>query len=207
MFFLKAKRKDKRNFISYLSDTLKQKLFIFSCFTYENKFYPFFSKISLHFFTLALILFFNALFYPKEEKNVNSFQMSRSIYSFLGTIFFQKIIKYFNGTYITYKFKFSQNKVLVQKLLGIIRCIKIRAYIFFSLYILVSLLTWYYLFIFGIVKGYNQNSIILISFITILIILGFQFALAFIMSILRLISFSRNNNISHLISRYLYYAL
>ena len=183
------KMKDNRGPYQFVSDTLKDKLFIISLFTYRNVLYPLFSKLSLNIFIVSTLFFFNSFFYKDDS-------------SMILCILIASLIAYFI-------FKILDNVLSVysEEKKEIMKAVKIRNIIIYSLCLMFNCVYWYYLFVFGVVKRGKQVTIIGYSMISIIIIIALQIILTVINSIIRMIARISKSNCLYTFCKVVYYCI
>ena len=214
MSFLETQTYDKRKLTTYFKDLLKQKLLFISLFTYDNFYYPIYLKLHIHLFTLILLMFFNSLLFiddPFTQTVSIANQVKISTFSVLISFCIFKAFDIVMSDYCEivnmYRAKQVSQKQLKKLVDKIVRNVKIKSIIIFSISFSCSLIMWYYLYIFGIIKRTNQGTISIMTLISLGLFFGLQCVLAVVVSTIRVGALLCKSNLVHMISKFLYYLI
>ena len=193
---------DKRTYFQYYWSLLKQKqLLIFAFYTY-NDYNSKIVKISLFFFSFALIYTVNALFFNyntmhkiyEDQGSFNLiFQIPQIIYSTIISSVINMLIKTLSlsqKNIVEFK-KVKEN--IDKKLSDLIRCLIIKFLFFFIISSLFLLFFWYYLGCFCAVYINTQEHLIKDTFISFILSLLYPILFNFIPGCFRISSLNAVN--------------
>ena len=206
LLYEEAKKIDNRTYFQYYFSLIKQKqLFIFTFYTntdYNSRYI----KIVLFFFSFALYLTINTLFFDETTmhqiyKDKGSFNfiynLPKIIYSTMISSLINIIISYLSLTekdITKIKMKVEKEKQdLIKVISNITQCLKIKITLFFLFNFLFLIFFWYYISTFCAVYRNTQSHLfkdVLISFLTSLL---YPFGLCLLPGFFRIPSLSDKN--------------
>ena len=206
LLYEEAKKIDNRTYFQYYFSLIKQKqLFIFTFYTntdYNSRYI----KIVLFFFSFALYLTINTLFFDETTmhqiyKDKGSFNfiynLPKIIYSTMISSLINIIISYLSLTekdITKIKMKVEKEKQDLNKVISnITQCLKIKITLFFLFNFLFLIFFWYYISTFCAVYRNTQSHLfkdVLISFLTSLL---YPFGLCLLPGFFRIPSLSDKN--------------
>ena len=98
-------------------------------------------------------------------------------------------------------------QINLEKINSILFTTRIKNLIILILFLCLSIAMWLYIYLFGIIHENSQSDIIILTFISILIIIIFQFIIGILSMIFRNLAKSSQNQILYSISQILYFLL
>jgi hypothetical protein len=193
------KKKDLRTSYEYFIGIFKEKVYLISIFTNENFYFTKIMNLVLNYFILILVLVMNALNWKNEDlfKNYSCYFIS----AIIGLLIYS-ILHYILSCY-----NYDTNFNNLEKINNILFTTRIKNLIISILFISFSVALWFYVYLFGIIHENSQSDIIILTFISILIIIIFQFIIGILSMIFRNLAKSSQNKILYSISQILYFLL
>ncbi len=193
------KKKDLRTSYEYFIGIFKEKVYLISIFTNENFWFTKIMNLVLNYFILILVLVMNALNWKNEDlfKNYSCYFIS----AIIGLLIYS-ILHYILSCY-----NYDTNFNNIEKINNILFTTRIKNLIISILFLCLSIAMWFYIYLFGIIHENSQSDIIILTFISILIIIIFQFIIGILSMIFRNLAKSSQNQILYSISQILYFLL
>ena len=195
--FSLALKIDKRTYIQYYLSLLKMKHLLIFTFCNFNDYNSIIIKICLFFFSFALYLTVNALFftdstmhdiYENGGKYNFIYRLAQIIYSIIITTIINLIIKYLSLSEndISNLKNLEKKENFNERIEKVFKCLIIRFTLFFDISILFLLLFWYYLSCFCAVYRNTQIFLIKDTLVSFLFSLLYQFIISLIPGIFRI---------------------
>ena len=219
MEFIDAIDKDQRSFISYYVSIISEKEIFLATILNKSIFYPISLRLIMLFFTISSFFFLNAMFFTEDyisaryhsSENLNIWyilknEISKSVYASLLGMLIEKIIGLLissNSEYIKIK-KMKRTMDCFVELAHFLIEVKKKYIITLVIISIITIVYWYYLFIFCSVYHSNQISWIQSSLISIVINSIFPILVCLVIGVLRKLSFKLNNKLIFKISFCLY---
>jgi hypothetical protein len=193
------KKKDLRTSYEYFIGIFKEKVYLISIFTNENFWFTKIMNLVLNYFILIIVLVINALNWKNEDlfKNYSCYFIS----AIIGLLIYS-ILHYILSCY-----NYDSNFNNIEKINNILFTTRIKNLIILILFLGLSVAMWFYIYLFGIIHENYQRDIIILTFISILIIIIFQFIIGILSMIFRSLAKSSQNQILYSISQILYFLL
>ena len=196
---------DKRTYFQYYISLLKTKQVIFFTFLLSNDYNSRIIKITLFFFSFALLYFVNSLFFQDStmhkiyEDNGNFdfiYQVPKIIYSTIISTIITLLIKFLSLTENNIiKFKKDKNDMQDSNKIGkLIKCLILKFILYFVTSILLLFIFWYYLSCFGSVYKNTQIHLIKDTLMSFLLSLIYPFILSLLPGIFRIPSLKNTKN-------------
>ena len=217
LLYIDALKYDNRTFCQYYFSLIKiNNLFFFAFYPnldYNSKII----KISLFFVSLSLYFAINTLFFTDdtmhkiyEEEGVFNiiYQIPQIIYSSLISTLINFILKNLSlsQSYILEIKREKAFKILSTKISNVMKCLKIKFFLYFILSFLFLLIFWYYISCFCVVYTNTQIHLIKDTFISFSLSLLYPFLISLIPGFLRIDSLkdeNKNKEIMYKISKIL----
>jgi hypothetical protein len=193
------KKKDLRTSYEYFIGIFKEKVYLISIFTNENFWFTKIMNLVLNYFILTIASVINALNWKNEDlfKNYSCYFIS----AIIGLLIYS-ILHYILSCY-----NYDTNFNNIEKINNILFTTRIKNLIILILFLGLSIAMWFYIYLFGIIHENSQSDIIILTFISILIIIIFQFIIGILSMIFRNLAKSSQNQILYSISQLLYFLL
>ena len=200
---------DKRNCISIFFDLLRKK-FLFE--KDKSSFILYGFHLSLNTFIVSLCLLFNVILYSDNEisnsyNNGFTFDFKKLLMSSLISVLIVRGIKYFYNykkIFNTLLLDITDNRILNEFILKLIKEIKIKLVIYCVTIIMISCFCLYYIAIFCIIFSKIQIIFVLHAIISVLSIIIYDILYCTLVSTLRRISLHCKYNVLYNISLYIY---
>jgi len=220
MDFDDAIKKDKRKFLEFLLDNLKNKQITLNTFNAKEPLKPRTIKIMLYILDLVLYLFINGLFFDEEYiSEIFKIEEEENFFTFIprsiDRLFYSTVVGFIVGFFIDCFFvdekkikgifKREKNNLITLKfeISKVIKNIIIRFTLFISLSFFIILFTLYYTICFINVYPHLMNEWIKSSFILFIIMQILSILICLLESIIRFISFRCKSEKLYKISLYL----
>lgn len=206
--FEEALKKDNRKLCQYYFSILIEKQIILSTILSKSLFYPLSARIIMLLFSLCSFFFLNALFFTEEyiSERYNSGEslnilyilkneISKSLYASMIGMLIGKALSMVTSTGISFTklFRCKKDWDYFINFKNLVNEMRKKYYIVISLIIVLTLVYWYFLFIFCSVYKNNQVSWIQSSLISIFINIIIPIVLCLIIALIRAIAFKSNN--------------
>jgi hypothetical protein len=212
--FNEAQEEDTRTFYQFYKSLIKQKHFLIYSFHPIKDYNPYIIKICLFFFSIAFILFINALFFNDNkmhriysDKGVFNlkFNLPHAIYSFIITSnIFNILRKIFLPQQNILEIKYEKNKYKIRgRTIMVLRLLIIKFVCFFTFSIISLILFWYYLSCFCAIYKNTQLYLIIVSLISFFISIIVPFIFYLIPGVFRLLSLRKPGECLYKISQLL----
>lgn len=214
--YLQALRLDKRDCCKISLAVFLNKVDILNLFCYRNPYTYYSLTINVYLFELILDLTLNCFLYSDDvvsEKYHNDGNLtmltsfSLSLVSNIISSFIVFIISFLTEyselleailTYVKYKDKFEYN------IIRLVKIIRIKLAIFYTLEIISIIAMTYYLFVFCAVYRYSQSSIMINYIIGAVTSLAYSAGLTLVIALLRIYSINNHSNRLFNTSKFLY---
>ena len=214
--FRQALRIDKRLFPEIIISVFIKEIEILNLYFYRNPYSHFSLTLSIYLFESLLDLTMNFILYSDDvvsEKYNNDGRLSiitsltlsiiSNVVSSIISFIIAKLANYCEIMEAIFKYVKNESIYLLN-LMRLLKYIRIRLGIFFSIEIVLTLLMSYYIIVFCTVYHESQGSIIGNYFIGIGISVATSVGLTIIISLMRIISFNLKNTHLYNVSKYLY---
>ena len=185
---------DKRTYFQYYISLIKRKQKLIFTFFISDDYNSKIIKVCLFFFSFALFLTVNALFF--SDSTMHKIYEDRGKFNFLyqiQQILYSTIISSFINAIVTilsltenYIIRIKRKKNIPKKREKILKCSKIKFIFFFVLVILFLLFFWYYLSSFCAVYKNTQYHLIEDTIISFILSLLYPFGLSFLPGMFRI---------------------
>ena len=160
---------DKRSFIEFYCSLLKRKQILIFTFCTNNDYNSKLIKACLFFFSFSLYFTVNALFFNdltmhkiyEGKGNFNIIhQISQIFYSSIISSFLQILIRFFSLSEKNIISLRNPAGNIKEKILSVLKCLKIKFFFFYLLLFLLLSLFWYYISCFCAVYKNTQNILL-----------------------------------------------
>lgn len=220
--FEEACKKDIRGFCKYYIDIICEKQIILSTIINKSIFYPLSARIIMLIFSMSSFFFLNAMFFTEEyiSERYNSGEaldivyilkneISKSVYSSMIGMLIGKILSLVasSGTSFTKFFRCKKDWNYFINFQNLVREIKRKYIILLVIIFVMSVIYWYFLFIFCTVYKNNQLSWVQSSLISIFINILIPLVVCLVVAVIRTIAFKCNNSLLFKISHCIYQIL
>ena len=198
MAFDKALKKDKRGFCSYYCNILVISHIVLNVFFRHNDYNLFVVKLGLLFMTFPINLTFNIMFftnktmklnYVKSMEDISMFwsNIANSVYSSILSSTLLIILKMICLTHNTVRAlrKIKNVDLAKQKSVCVLRCIKLRIFLYYILSFVFLIIFGFYVLCFCSIFENTQIILVKSTFTSWAISLIYPFAICFITSIFR----------------------
>ena len=199
-----ALKHDKRNFILYYWSLLRTKHILLFAIIPSNDYNSTLIKICLFLFSFALYYTINGLFFTDstiheiyEEKGKYNFiyQLPKIIYSSVISSFFSIVIRFFSlfeKNVLKFKNKNNKDDNLNEKMMRLMKILKIKSICFFILGLSFLIFFWYYLSCFCAVYKNSQKHLIKDTLISFSLSLLYPFGIYLLPGLFRIPSLKNN---------------
>ena len=206
--FEEAIKKDNRKFCQYYFSILIEKQIILSTILSKSLFYPLSARIIMLLFSMCSFFFLNALFFTEEYiserynsgETLNIFyilknEISKSFYASMIGMLIGKVLSMVTSTGVSFTklFRCKKDWDYFINFKNLVNEMRKKYFAVISLIMLLTLVYWYFLFIFCSVYRNNQVSWIQSSLISIFINIIIPIVLCLIIALIRAIAFKSNN--------------
>ena len=220
--FEEACKKDIRGFCKYYFDIICEKQIILSTILSKSIFYPLSARVIMLFFSMSSFFFLNAMFFTEEyiSERYNSGEsldiiyilkneISKSVYSSMIGMLIGKVLSLVasSGTSFTKLFRCKTDWNYYVKFKNLVKDIKRKYIILLVIIFVMTMIYWYFLFIFCTVYKNNQLSWVQSSLISIFINILIPLVICLIVAVIRAIAFKCNNSLLFKISHCIYQIL
>ena len=195
--YSEALKIDRRNFLQYYFSLLKTKHLVIFTFYTKTDYNSTLIKICLFFFSFGLYFTVNALFFNDstihkiyEDKGDFDiiYQIPQILYSNIISSFIDTIIKFFSLSEQNI-IELKREKINIErKSKNILKCLKIKFFLYFLLSLILLFMFWYYLSCFCALYRNSQIHLVKDTFISFGLTLIYPLGLNLIPGILRMIS-------------------
>ena len=212
MTLLDIRRNDTRSLKEYFIHLLKQKLFIYSVYKYQNLFVTTIIKLHIHFFTLVSLLFYNSILYSKPSNTFSfpkfiSTAFRSAFYGYLTLKLLEIVVSCYCELSDLSRSKHLSNKQIRKKVTLYMKNIKYKNISVIVFTFIMNVVFWYYVFIFGTIHNVKQVDVSMMTVLGIVLIAMLQFMIAGVVFGLRVLSLKLKSNLIHMLSRCLYYVV
>ena len=201
--FDKALKKDKRNFCLYYCNILAISHIILNLFFRQSDYNLFVVKLGLLFMTFPINLTFNSFFFTNEKIKINYVKsvedistfwsnISNTVYSSILSSTFLIILKFISLTHNSIRAlrKIKNVELAKKKSVCLLRCIKLRIFIYYILSFAFLIIFGFYVLCFCAIFENTQIILVRSTFTSWLISLLYPFIICFITSLFRSLSFA-----------------
>ena len=214
--FDKALKKDKRNFCVYYCNILVVSHIILNVFFRQSDYNLFVVKLGLLFMTFPINLTFNSFFFTNEKIKLNYVKsiedistfwsnISNTVYSSILSSTFLIILKFISLTHNSIRSlrKIKNVKEAKEKSVCLLKCIKLRIFIYYILSFAFLIIFGFYVLCFCAIFENTQLILVKSTFTSWLISLIYPFIICFITSFFRSISFACESKCLYLVKQLL----
>ena len=214
--FDKALKKDKRNFCVYYCNILAVSHIILNLFFRQSDYNLFVVKLGLLFMTFPINLTFNSFFFTNEKIKINYVKsvedistfwsnISNTVYSSILSSTFLIILKFISLTHNSIRAlrKMKNVELAKKKSVCLLRCIKLRIFIYYILSFAFLIIFGFYVLCFCAIFENTQLILVRSTFTSWLISLLYPFIICFITSLFRSLSFTCESKCLYIVKQLL----
>ena len=214
--FDKALKKDKRNFCVYYCNILAVSHIILNLFFRQSDYNLFVVKLGLLFMTFPINLTFNSFFFTNEKIKINYVKsvedistfwsnISNTVYSSILSSTFLIILKFISLTHNSIRAlrKIKNVELAKKKSVCLLRCIKLRIFIYYILSFAFLIIFGFYVLCFCAIFENTQLILVRSTFTSWLISLLYPFIICFITSLFRSLSFTCESKCLYIVKQLL----
>ena len=214
--FDKALKKDKRNFCVYYCNILAVSHIILNLFFRQSDYNLFVVKLGLLFMTFPINLTFNSFFFTNEKIKINYVKsvedistfwsnISNTVYSSILSSTFLIILKFISLTHNSIRAlrKMKNVELAKKKSVCLLRCIKLRIFIYYILSFAFLIIFGFYVLCFCTIFENTQLILVRSTFTSWLISLLYPFIICFITSLFRSLSFTCESKCLYIVKQLL----